>query len=368
MESNTKSHKQSLDDYVDCMHHYLTVYILGLFALLIASKQHFGNPIDCFISPETSNVRSWQAYILNYCFMQDIDMSTIVTESSALNADVCYNRRLSKLKNVADYIFNYFYYRKIAQRSLMNSLFRLPAVVSILYGFTKFLNLFNSILQIFLTTYFLGFPDLHWGVKIMVALLKQSFSISIGSVKKSSSGATSYFPYFPLEVGCNYTKIENNNNLHISSIQCIIPLNYMNEKLFLFLWFWFVILIIITLVNNVVFIASITNKSHREEEVLSLLKINVHKNTFEDEHILAHKFVHHFMGVDGVLLTRFISAKANSFTCRDLLQQVWLKYHGEEGRSKIKSSDDEWSVPFSDNCYSASYYPDDCSTRTSLNN
>ncbi|KAK6047571.1 hypothetical protein COOONC_14923 [Cooperia oncophora] len=63
-----------------------------------------------------------------------------------------------------------------------------------------------------------------------------------------------------------------NNNLHTSSTQCMIPLNYINEKLFLFLWFWIVILIMVTMVNIVLFVGSIMNKSQREDTILSYLR------------------------------------------------------------------------------------------------
>ncbi|KAJ1358127.1 hypothetical protein KIN20_016441 [Parelaphostrongylus tenuis] len=65
-----RDRRQPLDDYVDRMHYEVTVCILCIFALLIGSKQHFGNPIDCLISAEVDRVRSWQKYILGYCFTQ----------------------------------------------------------------------------------------------------------------------------------------------------------------------------------------------------------------------------------------------------------------------------------------------------------
>ncbi|VDP21139.1 unnamed protein product [Heligmosomoides polygyrus] len=403
--------KQPLEDYVDRMHYYVTVYILCVFALLVGSKQHFGNPIDCFISAEVDKVRTWQAYILDYCFMQGtyryelgmnattpslngrdpmntkhisvryyqwvpfffafqllcfmvpdffwiyiqsylyIDMSMVVTESAELNSVKRSSNRSSKLNNIADYIFSYFYYRKIARRGLVSSIFRMPAVATVFYVLTKFLYLVNAIVQLYLTTYFLGFPDMRWGLRIMLAFLtKKTFPRLIGGVRVPNHGGMSHFPYFPLEVGCNYTKMENNNNLHLSSIQCMIPLNYINEKLFLFLWFWIMILIMITMANIVMFVSSIVNRSQREEAILGLLRENDEK-PFNDKHNLISKFVHGFMGADGVLLTRFITAKAGSLACRDVVQRVWTKYARERGAARTTESDDEWSVPYSETCY-----------------
>ncbi|KAK6725599.1 hypothetical protein RB195_004114 [Necator americanus] len=269
------AHRQPLEDHVDRLHYHMTVYILCLFALLVGTKQHFGNPIDCFISAETDKVRTWQAYILDYCFMQGtyryelgyngtpnpgyamtpklngrdpqntkyiavkyyqwvpfyfafqllcfmipdffwvyvqsflyIDMGMIVTESAELNKEKRASNRSSKLSNISDYIFSYFYYRKIARRGLVSSVFRLPAIATIFYGCTKLLYLLNSVIQLYLTTYFLGFPDMHWGVRIMLAFLsKKSFPRMIGGVRVADHGGLSHFPYFPLEVGCNYTKM-----------------------------------------------------------------------------------------------------------------------------------------------------------------
>ena len=67
------------------------------------------------------------------------------------------------------------------------------------------------------------------------------------------------------------------------------------------------------------------------------------------------------MGVDGVLLTRFTKTNAGSMACRDVVQRVWQKYAEERGAAETADSDDEWSVPYGETCYSGSYYPGDCS-------
>uniref|UniRef100_A0A7I4XVE5 Innexin n=1 Tax=Haemonchus contortus TaxID=6289 RepID=A0A7I4XVE5_HAECO len=418
--------KQPLEDYVDRLHYYVTVYVLCIFALLVGAKQHFGNPIDCFISADYDKVRTWQAYILDYCFMQGtyryelgmnrttpylngrdssntnyisikyyqwvpfffafqllcfmvpdffwvyiqsylyIDMSMVVTECSELNAEKRSSNRSSKLSNIADYIFSYFYYRKIARRGVISSVFRMPAVATVFYGITKFLYLMNAILQLYLTTYFLGFPDMRWGLRMMLAFLtKKAFPRMIGGVRIPHHGGMAQFPYFPLEVFCNYTRMVENNNVHTSSTQCMIPLNYINEKLFLFLWFWIMLLIMITMVNIVMFVGSIMNKSQREDTILTYLREKDDELLLNDKHGLASKFVHGFMGADGVLLTRFMTNKAGSLACRDVVQRVWTKYAHERGAAMKVDSDDEWSVPFSETCYSGSYNVDCRSTRAS---
>lgn len=67
-----------------------------------------------------------------------------------------------------------------------------------------------------------------------------------------------------------------------------------------------------------------------------------------------------------MLLTRFITSRAGPLACRDVVQRVWQKYAKERGAAKTAESDDEWSVPYSETCYSGSYYPDGCSQRASI--
>lgn len=42
----------------------------------------------------------------------------------------------------------------------------MPAVATVFYVLTKFLYLVNAIVQLYLTTYFLGFPDMRWGLRV----------------------------------------------------------------------------------------------------------------------------------------------------------------------------------------------------------
>ncbi|VDM53534.1 unnamed protein product [Angiostrongylus costaricensis] len=291
-ERSGRNRRQQLGDYVDRMHWDVTVCILCVFALLVGSKQHFGNPIDCFISAEIDN----------------IDMSMIVTESSELNMERCPSDRSSKLNRVADYIFSYFYYKGIARRGFIPSLFRLPGIATAFYIITKFFYLLNALLQLYLITFFLGFPDMHWGLKVMFSLLKQQFFPRVIAGPLEFNERLSHFPYFPLEVGCNYTN-----------------------------------LILITSVNIVVFIGSIMNKSRRQEAILSILKEKNDEDFMNSKCDKAHIFIDslrqtsfllmrngivpigfllsQFMGADGVLLMRFITAKAGPLTCRDVLQE-----------------------------------------------
>uniref|UniRef100_A0A1I7WYK5 Innexin n=1 Tax=Heterorhabditis bacteriophora TaxID=37862 RepID=A0A1I7WYK5_HETBA len=110
-------------------------------------------------------------------------------------------------------------------------------------------------------------------------------------------------------------------------------------------------LTVVTVFSVLLFIGSIMSRTQREYSILSLLKDKDDELAVKDKSNIALKFVHGFLGADGVLLTRFISSKAGTMTCQDVLLKVFSRYCREKG----VSMNDSWAVP-SDGSYSGSYY------------
>lgn len=52
---------------------------------------------------------------------------------------------------------------------------------------------------------------------------------------------------FPKIAKCTYRSVGPSGGIELRDALCILPLNILNEKIFMFLWFWFVILSIISL-------------------------------------------------------------------------------------------------------------------------
>jgi hypothetical protein len=51
---NLKYSSTRLDDAVDRLSYVFTVFMLGVFCVIIGSKQHFGEPIQCMTPAEFS--------------------------------------------------------------------------------------------------------------------------------------------------------------------------------------------------------------------------------------------------------------------------------------------------------------------------
>ncbi|XP_037079024.1 innexin shaking-B-like [Pollicipes pollicipes] len=55
---------------------------------------------------------------------------------------------------------------------------------------------------------------------------------------------------FPRMTKCIFRKYGASSNIEVLDVLCILPLNIVNEKLYLFLWFWFLILAGLTMLNT----------------------------------------------------------------------------------------------------------------------
>lgn len=56
---------------------------------------------------------------------------------------------------------------------------------------------------------------------------------------------------FPRMTKCTFRKYGPSSSIEVMDVLCILPLNIVNEKLYVFLWFWFLLLAGLTLINNI---------------------------------------------------------------------------------------------------------------------
>ena len=54
------------DDFVDQMHHFITVYLFAFFGLVVGLKEYMGTPLDCWVEPQTW--QHYQAHANSYCW------------------------------------------------------------------------------------------------------------------------------------------------------------------------------------------------------------------------------------------------------------------------------------------------------------
>ena len=96
--------------------------------------------------------------------------------------------------------------------------------------------------QIFLLDSFLGMRSEYYIYGLTVA----------GSLlKASATSATLNWPLserFPRVTLCDF-EIRQLDNVHDYTVQCVLPINLFNEKIFLLIWFWLVFVAVATFVS-----------------------------------------------------------------------------------------------------------------------
>lgn len=79
---------------------------------------------------------------------------------------------------------------------------------------------------------------------------------------------------FPRLTKCTFQKYGSSGTIEILDTLCILPLNIINEKIYLFLWFWLIILVILSSLALLYSIALITLPSIRKIIFQRLYKFN----------------------------------------------------------------------------------------------
>lgn len=268
----------SIDCFVFRLHHQFTVLVLVAFAVLVTTKQYVGDPIDC---DRSSGV---PAGVINvYCWIH----ATYSVKSLFANAD---GKRIvyPGVGNGADFsdrddVKYHKYYQWVCLVLFLQALFfyfprwlwkaweggRLKTLIQSLeyhvvlepdakrqrtdllvryllsnlgcqdlYAWKYFaceaLALVNVVGQLFFINIFLDGEFLTYGVEVL------SF------VSSDEDRVDPMVRVFPRVAKCHFHKFGSSGNVETHDAVCVLPLNIVNEKIYVFLWFWFVVLAVLT--------------------------------------------------------------------------------------------------------------------------
>lgn len=375
------------EDFVDRLNFGATVYLLAFFVLITGSKQHFGNPIQCMAPPESPD--SWVHYYHDYCYIQDklriLDMSvkktieyearqraggdptligkfskddsskywsprvmyyqwvpyvlflqaifyllpklfwkvagshwcqgtdieTAIIEAEKLRTLVGEDRA-SALTNLANFIRDILESKK--RRSFFGSY-----MASVCYVITKWLEVINGFGQLYMLSCFVGEGDYLWGIHLLKTVLNGTDDPNSG--------------IFPRIVLCDVARFAL-ANLHQEHMQCVLMLNFINEKIYTFLWFWIVFITFASTFSAVRQTTALLLPMYRgliadnflpTQDVLFSNAAAEHgvRPTPVTSRALVDYFVHKVLRCDGVLLLSFINGNVGGLVTHDIAHQLW---------------------------------------------
>ena len=185
-----------------------------------------------------------------------------------------------------------------------------------LYFLTRLMYLLNSILQLILLNTLLGHRGNAWflDIDIMKSIFRH------GNPLLDS-------PYFPRVTLCD-VPIREIAIIHRYTIQCALPINILNEKIFLALSFWFTYLIIHNLFSFLILI--IEQFQNRRIQYIRRLTILLEGNNQD----YIDNFTRNYLSYDGIFLLRLISHNSSELQAMEVLQTIFRNFQ-RRGETKI---------------------------------
>ncbi|CAG9824623.1 unnamed protein product [Phaedon cochleariae] len=255
------------DNNVFKLHYKVTVVLLLGFSILLTSKQYFGEPINCHIGKTDIS----KDFIDTFCWI-----SGTFTLKKTLNS-----KNLPGLGNPFDAkdseIYRHFYYQWVSIAFGIQAIFfyvpkflwktweagRLRLLIGDLGGplisdqwtsarkdtFVKYLVNGDCAHNIYMCRYciceFLNFLNVCFQIYFMDWFISGHFS-SFGLAYASYKDVNPMDIFFPKKAKCTYRNFGPSGSDEEHDFLCILPLNVLNEKLFLVLWYWLFILLAIS--------------------------------------------------------------------------------------------------------------------------
>lgn len=177
-----------------------------------------------------------------------------------------------------------------------------------LYLFVKVLYLLNALGQLF----------------VLNALLETDYHLfGIEALKSLSEGKDwGLSKLFPRVTMCDL-KVRRLGNVHRYTVQCVLPVNLFNEKIYLFLWFWIVIVIAITFISLLKWSLRAIIKIDRHRYIKKHLKLSGVKPDDDDTKRAMVTFVEDYLNQDGVFLIHLVDQTTNTLTALELTHSLW---------------------------------------------
>lgn len=275
LKAAIKRREITTDNAIFKLHYLFTSILLIAFSLMVTARQYFGNPIDC-IQPDNIpfiNVYCWihSTYTMPGAFHNKVLGSEIAhpgVENSKGQLDdrkfyayyqwVCF---VLFFQALLFYLPRYLWRmweggllaniisglnvcvlseddknnkKKILLEYLTRT-FRRHTMYAVKYYLCEVLCLVNVIGQMYLMNRFLGGEFLDYGSRVL------EFS------ETNQDNRTDPMVYvFPRMTKCVFHKYGTSGDIQKHDALCVLPLNIVNEKIYIFLWFWFIILAVLT--------------------------------------------------------------------------------------------------------------------------
>jgi len=208
--------------------------------------------------------------------------------------------------------------------------------VAVLYMVTKIMFLINVIIQVKLLTRFLQTPNNSTlGMEVWHGIMNGT---------SSKWEETGLFPRVSL---CDF-EVREMGNLQKHTVQCLLIINLLTEKVFVLLWTWYLALATFTAINIIhwfYLVLSRPSKAHFIQNHLEMSEMIFDKYNVENQG-LVRRFVDHYLDADGIFLLRLVEKHADVVFTTELIAALWKAFYKiEQQILDLKKLDKVWPPP-----------------------
>ncbi len=199
------------------------------------------------------------------------------------------------------------------------------------YLFIKVLYLLNAIGQIFMMQRFLGFNS----------TTSSAFGLTVldNIVHGHDWQMTQIFP----RVGFCYAEMKilgvRTNGV---TAQCALPVNMLNEKLYIFLWWWIMFAAIITAAYLLLWIVRFCTRSREADYIIKYIRLTDDVTPYDERD--ANDFALRFLRHDGMFLIRMVRMNAGDVVAAAVVNELWDRYQ-QRLREKTHNPFSNYMIP-----------------------
>ncbi|CAJ0954518.1 unnamed protein product, partial [Mesorhabditis belari] len=373
-------HRMKTSDFVDRLHNVATPWLLAFFVILVGTKMRFGDPINCMFPPEIDDVSAWQPYFNQFCFVTNTYKYNSIESADgdyyinhqfastvnyyqwvpfllaaqmvafclpAIFSQIFIQKSALMFENVIKFAKNYgkvigdpkkapiqleaigaclistYFYKQNKQ------VFFTRSIATFGYIIYKILCIINIIIQMGVIAYFLGIDNWQMGFTQIKATLDVDLLKNPG------------FGLFPRTVVCHAEKSVSGGQEYEDQpfqydFECILPINYINEKLFLFIWCWYMMMLCLTICNlfGWLIFLSMPDFGGKHLYIKSGKRVDISQRPI-------YKQFFSGLGVDGRLLFAFISTHAGDLVVVNIIEEILKQLAAKRLEAEKKKEEDE---------------------------
>ena len=176
------------------------------------------------------------------------------------------------------------------------------------YLIIKIIYLINAIGQLFMLDIILGYEYHLYGIHVL-----RHF------IYGEDMGVSERFPKTTL---CDF-RIRQNTNVHQYTVQCVLPVNLFNEKIFAIIWFWFLALSLMTAINLGHWMCKTIYWPSQYKFIKRQLRA---MESVQRETVMVKKFAESYLRRDGLFILRLVGKNAGDLIAAEMLSGLWENY------------------------------------------